>query len=57
MINNSLIILDFETQIDRDITVMITWFMLPCIDVNYLTIIVPNAVFGKHIKQQFEKIV
>ena len=46
MINNSLIILDFETQIDRDITVMITRFMLPCVNVHYLTIIIPNAVFG-----------
>ena len=51
MINNSLIILDFQTQIDRDVAVMVTGFMLPCVNVHYLTIIIPNAVFGKHIKQ------
>ena len=57
MINNSLIILDFETQINRDITVMVTRFVLPCVYVNYLAVIVPDTVFGKHIEKQFEKIV
>ena len=57
MINNSLIILNFKAQIDRDITVMVARFVLPCVNVHYLAIIMPYPVFCKDIKKQFKKIV
>lgn len=57
MINNSLIILNFKAQINRDITVMVARFVLPCIDVNYLAIIVPYPVFCKDIKKEFKEII